>query len=65
MQAMNIARVNSIFPNDVMVLMPASRYNKLRGTSKLKKERANIMVQTEDIIFSKLQNLCKEENNAR
>ena len=46
---MDIARVNSIFPNDILALMPSSFTKKIKQKQKQKvpKDRNSVMVQTE------------------
>ena len=43
---MDIARVNSIFPNDILALMPSSMVRKTADKEKIKVEKNNVMVQT-------------------
>lgn len=44
---MDIARVNSIFPNDVLALMPSSFTARVKEKEKIKRDKNSVMVQTE------------------
>lgn len=62
MYAMDIARVNSVFPNDVLALMPASgnKRGKLKFRSMSIKEKESVMIQTEEVPLIKIYDSCQE-----
>lgn len=56
---MDIARVNSIFPNDVLALMPSSFGQKEKKKERTIKNTINAMIQTLDVPFIKIYDICK------
>lgn len=57
LHVMDIARVNSIFPNDILALMPCSQ--KKGEKEKIKIQKASVGVQTEDMPLIKVYDVCK------
>lgn len=57
LHVMDIARVNSIFPNDILALMPSS-FSQSK-TKKAKVETMDAMVQTIEVPFIKVYDVCK------
>lgn len=57
MQVLDIARVNSVFPNDVLALVPNTFYLKI--IEKPKKVTKNIEVQTDPCPIIKVYESCK------
>ena len=55
---MDIARVNSIFPNDVLALMPSS-YGYREKKERIAKNFVEAMVQTNEVPFIKIYDICK------
>lgn len=55
---MDIARVNSIFPNDVLALMPSS-YGYREKKEKVQRRFIDAMVQTNEVAFIKIYDVCK------
>lgn len=56
---MDIARVNSIFPNDVLALMPSSMMRKNISRDRIRTDKNSVMVQTEDMPLIKIYDICK------
>ena len=54
---MDIARVNSIFPNDILALMPTSIAQQKH--KKVQAETVNATVQTIEVPFIKVYDVCK------
>jgi hypothetical protein len=46
LHVMDIARVNSIFPNDILALMPSSITSKIKEREKTKRDKNSVMIQT-------------------
>lgn len=56
LHVLDIARVNSIFPNDILALMPSS-YGKKKKSSF--PEKRDIAIQTDEVPFIKIYDICK------
>ncbi len=57
MQVLDIARVNSIFPNDVLALVPNTFF--MKSASKPKKETKDVEVQVDSCPLIKVYESCK------
>ncbi len=60
MQVLDIARVNSIFPHDVLALVPNNFYMKSSSTViKIKKDMSNVESQTDFCPLINVYEMCK------
>ncbi len=60
MQVLDIARVNSIFPHDVLALVPNNFYMKSSTVIKVKKEMNNVGSQTDTCPLINVYEMCKD-----
>lgn len=63
LHVMDIARVNSIFPNDILALMPSSMSRKSTEREKLVVNSCSVGVQTEEMPLIKIYDICKFTEN--